>query len=48
MDILLRTRNEDNSDAEDIKISLKVGEDALRRSLSFLEQQDSDGINIRV
>ena len=48
MDILLRTRNEDNSDAEDIKISLKVGEDALKKSLLFLEQQDSNGINIRV
>ena len=31
-----------------IKISLKEGEDALRQSLSFLEQQDNDNINIRV
>ena len=39
---------EDNSDTEEIKISLKEGEDALRKSLSFLEQQDNDNINIRV
>jgi len=39
---------EDNSDVEDIKISLKEGEDALKKSLLFLEQQDSDNINIRV
>src|SRR5437879_1101249 len=38
----------DNSDTEEIKISLKEGEDALRKSLSFLEQQDNDNINIRV
>ena len=27
---------------------LKEGEDALRQSLSFFEQQDNDNINIRV
>ena len=28
-----------NSDAEDIKISMKKGKDALKKSLLFLEQQ---------
>lgn len=37
---------ESNSDIEEIKISLKEGEDALRKSLSFLEQQDNNNINI--
>jgi len=48
-DILNRNNKletEDNSDVEEIKISLKEGEDALRKSLSFLEQQDNNNINI--
>ena len=48
-DILNRNNKletEDNSDIEEIKISLKEGEDALRKSLSFLEQQDNNIINI--
>ena len=48
-DILNRNNKletEDNSDIEEIKISLKEGEDALRKPLSFLEQQDNNNINI--
>ena len=41
-----KLETEDNSDVEEIKISLKEGEDALRKSLSFLEQQDNNNINI--
>jgi hypothetical protein len=45
--ISYRSLGKDNSDIEEIKISLKEGEDALRKSLSFLEQQDNNNINIQ-